>query len=154
MTADSAARPAKPLELMLGAGVLVAGVAAMVLASQIHTAIAADGLGPRAWPMLLGAAAILLGAGMVLTAAKRGLGNVDAEAPAPGGWRRVGLVTASLVGYGLAWYWLDFRLVTVVWLALVGYLLGARDWRGLLAYPVGLTAGLYLMFAVLLRIPL
>ncbi|MBF8185597.1 tripartite tricarboxylate transporter TctB family protein [Nonomuraea sp. K274] len=78
----------------------------------------------------------------------------SAEAVAAGGPAKVMIALAAFVGYGAAWQVLDFRVCTPVLLAVLAANGGGRGWRALIVFPIGLTALLWLLFGVLLEVPL
>jgi len=140
-------------ELGVAAVVLVAGVGVLLARSTIVAAHGETELGPQWWPTVLGAAlvvgAVALGAlGLTRPAAPE-------EEPASGhGAARLAAVLALIVGYGAAWYQLHFVVVTVPLIAGLVFVTGGRGIRALLAFPLLTTALLYVIFGLLLRVPL
>jgi hypothetical protein len=67
---------------------------------------------------------------------------------------RTVLVVALAAVYVLVWPLAGFAVVTPVFLIAATYLFGGRSRIALLAFPVGLTALLYLLFHTVLKVPL
>jgi len=70
-----------------------------------------------------------------------------------GAWR-LATMLASIAGYGVLWYFVDFRVSTAILFVALTWLGGGRGWKALILFPIGVTAILYLLFGVLLRVPL
>lgn len=132
-----------------------AGVAVLVLA--LVSEIPADGptrFSPRWWPQGL---AVLLLALSALHAALclRRPTRVDAAPPATrSGAVRLAVMLAAVVGYGPLWYFVDFRVSTTLLLVALTFVAGERGYKALLVFPVACTTVLYLLFGVLLRVPI
>lgn len=164
---DGRVRPGVRREALVAIGAVLVAVLALLVTTRIRSAVVAQGLGPAAWPTALAVGLAVLGVLMLARPVVAGLrfgrrattsgpGSAIAgvEPVTPGGMRRVVLTVAAVAGYGLAWHWLDFRVCTVAFVAAVAAIGGARGWRALVAFPVVLTGLLWLLFGVLLEVPL
>ncbi|GAA3991246.1 tripartite tricarboxylate transporter TctB family protein [Thermobifida alba] len=151
-----AARPSTPLRELVPAlaGAAVA-VGALALATQVPEKTGLTSFSPRWWPEAL--AYLLLGLS-VLHAALALLRPRSAEelpdAANRAGVLRLTAMLLSILGYGVLWYFVDFRVSTAVLLVALVYLGGGRGWKALLVFPAVVTAVLYLLFGVLLRVPI
>jgi len=100
----------------------------------------------------------IIGAGLVL--AVKGIWPrlaIQEEAitwPQAAGWRRVGLMLGALAVSLLLLQILGFMVVTTLFMAVVVFGLGVRSWRMLTIVPIVSAVGLYVIFAVWLRVPL
>ena len=100
----------------------------------------------------------IIGSGLVLTVKGIRASLVTPEEeitwPEASGWRRVGLVLGALAASLLLLEWLGFMVTTTLFMAVVVFGLGVRSWRILASVPLGSAVGLYMIFAVWLRVPL
>lgn len=74
--------------------------------------------------------------------------------PEAAGWRRVGLMLGALAVSLLMLNVLGFMVVTTLFMAVVVFGLGIRSWWMLATVPLAAAVGLYVLFAVWLRVPL
>ncbi len=74
--------------------------------------------------------------------------------PEAAGWRRVGLMFGGLAASLLLLELLGFMVTTTLFMAAVVFGLGVRSWRILASVPLLSAVGLYVIFAVWLRVPL
>ncbi|MFD6952084.1 hypothetical protein A6A08_02655 [Nocardiopsis sp. TSRI0078] len=155
--AEEAARPgSRTRELVPAAAGAVLGLGAFALALQIPEGARLTQFSPRWWPEVLSLALVGLGLahGAVSLLRPRG---AEEEAPEPStrsGALRLLSMLAAVAGYGVLWYFVDFRVSTAILVAALAFLGGGRGWKALIAFPVVVTAVLYLLFGVLLRVPL
>lgn len=106
-----------------------------------------DPLGPRWFPMLLGASMTLLGGSLALKAAGEEQGSFGLSS------RSWGLVL--LLGlYGYAIPMGGYPLCTFLFLAVGSGLLGERSWLRCLAISATMSALIFLLFTKVLDIPL
>ncbi|GAA3739381.1 hypothetical protein HDA32_002787 [Spinactinospora alkalitolerans] len=156
--AEAAPGPSRPRsrlrELVPALAGLALGLAVLVLTAQIPEGAGLTGFSPRWWPEGLALLLIVLSVvHAALSWARPGAGEAPSEATRTGALRLVSLVL-TILGYGVLWYFIDFRVSTVVLFAALTYLTGGRGWKALLVFPVVTTGVLYLLFGVLLRVPL
>ncbi|WP_193318876.1 tripartite tricarboxylate transporter TctB family protein [Nonomuraea phyllanthi] len=153
-------------ETLIASGALVLAAAALLSSRAIEPAVRSHDIGPAAWPTVLaacmGVLALVMLARAVSEAARRrqadaagaSAGADAVEEVAAGGPAKVLTALAAFVVYGAAWHLLDFRVCTPLLLAALAAIGGGRGWRPLVAYPIGLTALLWLLFGYLLEVPL
>lgn len=140
------------VETAAGAIVLAIGIALLVGAAQFEFFI--KGVpGPGFLPLFI--ASGITAAGVVLIAqAVRHPRKSAVQWPPMSGWTRVALMLVTMA----ASFWLldalGFVVVTALFMAVMVYCLGERSWRILSTVPVLSAVGLYLVFAVWLRVPL
>lgn len=149
----AAQRPSRLRELVPALAGAAVAVAVLVLVAQVP----ADGptrFSPRWWPE--GLAFGLLGLSALHAAlCLRRPAAPDAPEPATrAGALRLASMLLAILGYGVLWYFVDFRVSTTVLVAALTFLAGGRGWKALLAFPVICTMVLYLLFGVLLRVPI
>lgn len=140
------------LETTAGALMLAVGVAVLVGAWDFPFLL--KGVpGPGFLPFLISLGIIASGVVLVIRANKQPA-RANVTWPPLSGWARVALMLATMA----ASFWLlealGFLVVTAVFMAVMVYCLGERSWRILGTVPVLSALGLYLVFAVWLRVPL
>lgn len=142
--------------LLIGPAVSLAlGLAVLLLAQGIEEPAIATGFSPRWWPEVIGALICVLSLGVAIKAVVRpdAKGEEETE-PTRLGMVRVVLILVSVLVYGVLWYFLDFRIATLALVAAIVAILGGRGWKALILFPVIVTAVLYVVFGLLLRVPL
>ncbi|SIO89130.1 tripartite tricarboxylate transporter TctB family protein [Nocardiopsis sp. JB363] len=156
--ATSAARPGRRLRDLIPALAAAAfAVVAFVLASQVPEGARLTQFSPRWWPELLAALVLLLSVFLAVGALRRSTVTVEEDVPEEatrqGAWRLTAML-ATIVGYGVLWYFIDFRVSTLLLFIALTWLGGGRGWKALILFPITVTAILYLLFGVFLRVPL
>ncbi|WP_051298092.1 tripartite tricarboxylate transporter TctB family protein [Brevibacterium album] len=133
---------------------IAAGALVLLLAQSVPVPEVESQFSPRWWPQLSGAAMILFS---LAAAFKDGLrpaaSGGEVEAGSRAGTVRIALVFAAVAAYGAAWLVFDFRLVTALLLAALVAIGGGRGWKGLVLFPLIVTLVLWLLFGLLLRVP-
>ena len=152
------ARPGRRLRDLIPAAIGAAlAVVAFALATQIPEGARLTQFSPRWWPELLAVLLLLLSALLAAGALFRPTVTVEDDVPEAatrqGTWRLVAML-ASVAGYGVLWYFIDFRVSTTLLFVALTWLGGGRGWKALILFPIAVTAILYLLFGVLLRVPL
>ena len=164
------AKPSRALEVAFGVIALGFTAGYLALSTQIHLRReAAPGqIDARFWPMLLGVAGV---AGVVVAIAilviaitRPAPGREDIERIQPGGVLRV-IVTLAISGGFIALWSLGsvvlfgyrievFPVAAALLMAALMLVYGHRRWLSLIIYTVSVTAFVYVVFGMLLRIPL
>ncbi|MEX0285614.1 MAG: tripartite tricarboxylate transporter TctB family protein [Paracoccaceae bacterium] len=124
---------------IFGAVVTLVALAYIASATQIQTSFLADPVGPRTFPMLVGAVAALCG---ILVALRP---DEDPEWP---GLRTLGnliVAVVILVGYAYALKPLGFLLPTAITAAILSYQIHPRPVTAALT-GLGLSVGLFVLF--------
>jgi len=124
---------------IFGAVVTLVALAFIASATQIQTSFLADPVGPKTFPILVGAVAALCG---ILVALK------PDEEPEWPGLRTLGallIAIAILIAYAYALKPLGFLLPTAVTAAILSYQISPRPVHALLS-GVGLSVGLFFIF--------
>jgi len=152
------ARPGRRLgDLVPAAAGAVLAAGAFALATQIPEGARLTQFSPRWWPEILAVLLLLLSACLAASVLRRPSVTPEEDGPGSatrqGAWR-LATMLASIAGYGVLWYFVDFRVSTAILFAALTWLGGGRGWKALVLFPIGATALLYLLFGVLLRVPL
>ncbi|MFJ6114454.1 tripartite tricarboxylate transporter TctB family protein [Agrococcus sediminis] len=155
------------IELVAAIALLLVAIAYLAMASQIELRReAAPGqMDARAWPTFLGISAVIVAGLLVLRTMLRGADPRDEIEPAQaGGLLRVGGTLGIALAYLALWSVGDivlpgirialFPIATALAVAALLLLYGHRGWKGLVIYPIALAALNWVLFAMLLRIPL
>lgn len=152
---DIAARPSRPLEIVVAVTALVLSVVAIVLSQSIYLRMSAGGLDPKWWPTVLssiaaGLSLILVGFALFGTSISRG----ELESVNEGGWARMLTALALSALYVFAWAKVGYVVPTALYLAALLWLFGLRAWKGLIIFPLVTTGFIYGLFHYALRVPL
>jgi len=165
--AGTSPRPSRALEITAAAALLAFCGTYLGLALQLslrREAVAGQ-MDARTWPTVLGVLGVLFAVALLVVAITRSPSSRDdLERIAPGGWVRAGLTLVLSAAFVGVWGVSDvvafgyriqlFPIAVAVFMAALLLVYGHRRWLGLIAYPVGVAAFVYVLFGMLLRIPL
>ena len=164
---SASAAPSRPLEIAFGLVAVGVTAAYLFLSTQIvlRQQAAPGQIDARFWPTLLGVAGVAVAVIVLAIALVRpARDRDDLDRAQPGGILRVSVASALTLAYILVWsagsviaFGYRFELlpiVTALYLLALMILFGARRWWALILYPVVLTAFIYVLFGMLLRVPL
>ncbi|KQU36441.1 MULTISPECIES: tripartite tricarboxylate transporter TctB family protein [unclassified Rhodococcus (in: high G+C Gram-positive bacteria)] len=140
-------------EAVIGVVVALVGGALFVAARDIDLAREGQAFGPRWWPTALAISMVIAGLVLVVQAFTGRIVSDEAAMTRSGGVALTATLLVIVV-YGTAWQYLDFRVVTVVLLAALVAIFGGRGIKALLVFPVVTTAVLWVIFGMLLQVPL
>lgn len=150
-----AAPPSRRLEVIAAVVALVVALGARLLTGTIETRVDSGGVAPQWWPGVLSLAAIAVAAGMLGVALfGRPVEREGLETATRTGWERVGATLLATAAFVALWVNIDFRVAAPLYLAGLLALYGGRGLKALLLYPVAMTGFIYLLFRVVLRVPL
>lgn len=161
------AAASRPLEIAFALVSLAVASGYLVLATQIELRREAGPgqIDARFWPMVIAVTAIAIAIALLVVAVTRPVpGRDEIERIQPGGVKRV-LATLALAGGFIAVWSLStvvlfgyrievFPIAAAVLMAALMLVYGHRRWLSLVIYTVSLTAFIYVVFGMLLRIPL
>lgn len=150
---DSSVRPSRTGAILTAVVVALVGAGVIGLAQTITVSRTEGSFGPIWWPELLGIL-LICGAGALGVAAIVRPEHTDNAPISRHGLLQLAAVLALIVGYGFAWLYLHFVVVTILFLAGLVFITGARGWKALVVFPVVTTGVLYGLFGLLLRVPL
>lgn len=161
------ARPSRALEITFAAVALAFTAMYLYLGTQIPLRQEAlpGQIDARFWPLLLGTIGVATSIAILVFALTRPApSREDIEAIQPGGLLRVVLTCALTIAYVGLWtlssviafgYRIElFPIITAVYLVLLMLVYGHRRLLGLFLYPIAVTAFIYVLFGMLLRVPL
>jgi hypothetical protein len=137
-------------ERLVAVAVVLLGLVAVGLGSQLREGTSTGGPGTRFLPVLLGLIVVALGAGIAI----RPGAPADGVAPAPGAAGRVAWTLGALAAYVFAMGHLGFLVATVPFLAVLFRVYGERRWPVVLVAALGATGATYALFGVWLGVPL
>lgn len=161
------AAASKPLELAFGVVALATSSGYLLLATQIplRREAAPGQIDARFWPMVIAVTAVAIALAVLATALTRPApGREDLERIQHGGVVRV-LATLAISGAFIAVWSLGsvilfgyrievFPFAAALLMATLMLLYGHRRWLSLVVYSASVTAFVYVVFGMLLRIPL
>lgn len=161
------AASSRPLEIAFAAVALAVAAGYVALATQIplRREAAAGQIDARFWPMVIGVAAVAVAVLLLVIAISRPpAGREDIERIQPGGILRVGLTLVISTAFIALWslgsvilfgYRIEiFPVAAGLLMASLMFVYGHRRWLSLVIYSVAVTAFVYVVFGMLLRIPL
>lgn len=160
-------RPSRALEIVAAAVAVAFAASYLAIATQIplRNEDVAAAMTARTWPTVLGVAGVAVAILLLVVAITRPAPTrEDLDAVSKGGPLRVALTVAISVAFVALWglqsvimfgYRIQlFPVIAALYLAALLWLFGHRRWIGFVAYPIGLTAFIYVLFGIVLRIPL
>lgn len=124
---------------IFGLVVVLSALAYFAGAWQIQAGMMMDPLGPRAFPMLIAAAGLICGIGILLRP------DDEPEWPGAQAWLGMGIALAVLVAYAYSIVPLGFLVPTAIASAAIGYLIEPKAKQSILM-GIGLSAVLYVIF--------
>jgi len=161
------AAPSRGIEIAFAAVALAFTAGYLFLSTQITLRQEAlpGQIDARFWPLVLGVAGVAASLVLLVVAiAKPAPSRDDLEIVRPGGVRRVVLTCVATLVYVIVWsissvvllgYRIElFPIVTAVYLVVLMLVYGHRRLLSLILYPIVLTAFIYVLFGMLLRVPL
>lgn len=149
------ARNSRPLEI--GAAVVFAGLTAAIyfLANTIELRVEVPGIGPRSWPRLLAVLGFGFSIILLLVAVfGREVDRSDLDSATRPGWRRLLLTVAATIVFIVLWPLVGFIYVAPLLISAVTAISGGRTVRALAIYPVLTTVMIYVLFNLMLKVPL
>lgn len=165
--AAASARSSKVIEVAFSTVALVVTTAYLVLGTQIELrqAAAPGQIDARFWPIVLGTLSVAVSVALLVGAIVRPAPDrSDIEPIQPNGVLRVVSTAGLTLGYVAIWTFSSFvafgyrielfPIITGVFMIALMLLYGQRRWLGLILYPVLVTAFIYVVFGLLLRVPL
>jgi len=164
---DRPPEPSRRMEVAVAVVAVVFMATALVLAQRVELRREAvpGQVDARFLPEMLALVGLALaGWRLVIAVVASPDGREDQERVQPGGYLRVALTVLASVVFIALWdqrtvtalgYRTElFPIITLLLLVVLVWLYGGRGVRALVIFPVLMTAGIYLLFDLLLRIPL
>lgn len=157
----------RPLEIVFGIVALAFSAGYLFLTTQIslRREAAPGQIDARFWPMVIAVTAVVIAVALLAIALTRPAPTrEDLERIQPGGYLRV-IATLAITGAFIAVWSLStvilfgyrievFPIAAAVLMAALMLLYGHRRWLSLIIYSASVTAFVYVVFGMLLRIPL
>ncbi len=152
---DRGAAPSKRMELVFAVVALTLGLAMLLSARAISVRNETGGMDPRSWPTVI-AIGILLSAGWTLFNALTGRrAERDVDASTRSGWVQLAVVVGMIALVLVFWQvGLSFLLLAPIFIIVCNVAFGLRGVIALAVFPATVTALLYLVFQLLLKVPL
>lgn len=132
---------------LLGAVCLILGAAFIWGAANIRVGFIVDPLGPRTFPMIIGAVLVLASLYVLLRP------DSEPDWPSPGRWLEVGGAVAVLIIYALMLEPLGFVIATALAASTLSWRLGSRpEWAFISG--IGISFSIYAIFHLILGLSL
>lgn len=145
----------RPLEIVTAVVIAALTAAIYVLAHGIEVRSEVPGVGPRSWPQGLGIAGLGFSIILFLTSVfGHTADRSDLDRATRTGWRRLLLTVAVTVAFIVLWPLVGFIFVAPLLISAVTAIAGGRTIQALAVYPILTTAMIYVLFNVLLKVPL
>jgi len=138
------------------AGGVITAIGVLMLLQSLRFAYFLEGVpGPGFLPRWIAAGLVCVGLVLTGKGLRPGMAIQEAIAwPDAAGWKRVGLMLGALAVALILLDKLGFMVVTAAFMAVLLFGLGVRSWVMLASIPLAAAIGLYVVFAVWLRVPL
>lgn len=150
-----AATASRRMELLTASLVTILGLAMFVGARSISLRNVSDGLDPKWWPTVISCGIIICGVWMFANVLIQGDLAREVAASSRYGWLQVAATIASLVAVLLLWkLGVTFLALGPAFLVGINVIYGLKNWKSLLLFPAIIALLLYVIFRLLLRIPL
>lgn len=149
------ARSSRAFEAAVAAIAVAASVVVLLLSREIESQVDSGGLSPDWWPLVLGGAGLALSVVLLVVALVRPPAvREDVEEGTREGWIRAGLAIVLSILFIEVWGAVGFIVPAVAYLLALSVLFGVRSWKFLVLFPLCVTALIYVLFDLLLRVPL
>ena len=149
------ARTSRAFEGVVAALAVVASILVLLLARGIESRVDSGGLSPAWWPLVLGGTGLALSVVLLVIGLTRPpAAREGVQAGTREGWVRAGLAIVLSIIFIEVWGAVGFIIPSVVYLDVHAIVFRIRCWKFLLLFPLGRTALIYVLFDLLLRVPL
>lgn len=142
-------------DLLEGAIIVAAAVVVWVAAAALPAAPVEKELSSGAWPKALALALGVLGVALIVGALRGRVKHGETlDSINRGQWPMLAGTLVIIVAFLIAWPAVGFLASALVSFVLLSWLLGVGDWLRSAAWGVGLALVMWVLFEVLLNIPL
>lgn len=152
---DSAAAPPAPLmERVVAAVVILLGTAMLLGARGISVRNETGGIDPRWWPTMIAVGIIAMGLWMLVGALRKDIERTVDPAQRSG-WISVIATVGGLVAMVILWsFHVPFLILAPLFLIGTNWVYGLRRWTTLLLFPGIITALIFVIFRLVLKVAL
>ena len=154
--AEEVTTPESPImEKLTAAVVTVFGLAMLVAARGIVLRNETGGVDPRWWPTVIAVGIIACGLWMTFNAFRGVAIERTVDESSGQGWIQVGITVGALAVLLVLWHFgVGFLVLGPAYLIAMNWVYGLRRWTTLLLFPAIIAGLLYLVFMLLLKVPL
>ena len=154
--AERVAKRSRKLESSIALTLVGLSILAIIGSRSIVVSQDTAGFEPRTWPTIISALALALSILLAVVVYTRPpFERDDLEITTRPGWYRFGATVLLSALFILAWDLSEnFVVPCAVMLVVLVWIYDGRGWKALLAFPVLLTAFVFVLFDTVLRIPL
>jgi len=166
-TDNESAKSSRPLEIAFAVIALTLAAGYLYLGTQIELRrpASAGQIDARFWPLVLGTIGVAVSLVLLVIAITRPASSrEDIEPVQRGGVPRVILSVAATTAFIVLWslnaivafgYRIEiFPIIAAILMLVLLLVYGQRRWQGLVIFPLAMTAFIYVLFGMLLRVPL
>lgn len=151
-----AAQPSRRLDIGAALGLSAFFAIVLVGSRMLQSSVATEGMTIRSWPTMISVVGLVCS---VILLVKSFIGQPEGrgelEASSRQGWRRfLFALVAVALGVLMWWLGLNFIVVTPFLVAAVMWIGGARAVKPLIILPVITTVIIFVLFVLLLKVPL
>lgn len=153
---DTRTAPVTPwMEKAVAIVTMAFGLAMIAGARSIELRNETEDIDPRFWPIMVGGGIVAAGGWMTFNAfTARRIGR-DVEVATRTGWRQLLATIAVLIGTITLWnVGISFLWLAPAFLIVLNLVFGIRSIRGLVAFPALMWGFIYVVFSMLLKVPL
>lgn len=152
---DFAAAPPAPLmERVVAAVVVVFGAAMLIGARGISVRNEVEGIDARWWPTVIAVGILAMGLWMMVDAFRKTIERTVDPAQRSG-WISVLATIGGLVAMVILWsFKVPFLILAPLFLIGTNWVYGLRKWTTLLLFPGVITALIYVIFKLMLKVAL
>ena len=152
--AEEVTTPESPImEKLTAAVVTVFGLAMLVAARGIVLRNEPGGVDPRWWPTVIAVGIIACGLWMTFNAFRGVAIERTVDESSGQGWIQVGITVGALAVVLVLWHF-GVLVLGPAYLIATNWVYGLRRWTTLLLFPAIIAGLLYLVFMLLLKVPL
>lgn len=141
-------------EATLGAIATLLGLAIFLWAQSIPLGERPTAVSPRIWPESLGIGIMLLAMWLIVSAWRRPTSDDEPMPVTRAGLLRVTGFVLTVLAFGVLWYYVHFLVSAAVLVAALTFIAGGRGWKPVIGFPIVISAVLYALFGLLLKVPL
>lgn len=148
--------PSKRFEIGIAGVLVVLSVAGIVGSRMISVPDESVTIGPRWWPTILSSVSLALSLLLAgVTVVRPPIDRDDIETTTRDGWYRFVATAVLALLFIAAWkYAVSFLVPCAILLAALLWIYGSRRWKPLVFFPIGMTAAIFVLFQLLLKVPL
>lgn len=142
------------MECVTAGGVLLLGSGMLIGARNIALRAETEGIDARWWPTVIAAGILAMGLWMLIDAV-RGPIEREVQPSQRTGWIQALATLLGIIVILVLWrFGISFLILGPAYLVVLNWIYGLRTWKSLLLFPAIVAAVIYVLFQLLLGVPL